>query len=257
MQIESGFDKIKSLEFWRAVAAEFVGCIFFLLCVTSVALSWGNSPASVSSNNVEIGIGIGLAIASLAQAFGHVSGGHLNPAVSLGMIVGGRISIIKGLLYIVAQCIGAIIGAALTYGLTPKGRRESLGVTGLNKEISPGQGFGLEFLFTFLLVFFVFSITDAKKKVEPYGTTLGIGIVITVCHVCLIPYTSCGINPARSFGPAVVMNMWDNHWVYWAGPMVGGAAAAIIYKLIFFVKDEECSQKEECKELEPLNGETA
>lgn len=103
----------------------------------------------------------------------------------------------------------------------------------------------------------MFSITDAKKKVEPYGTTLGIGIVITVCHVCLIPYTGCGINPARSFGPAVVMNMWDNHWVYWAGPMVGGAAAAVIYQLIFFVKDEDCTQKEECKELEQLNGETA
>ena len=109
MAITIGLDKIKTLEFWRAIAAECVGCIFFLLCVTCVALGWGNTKDNTSANNVEIGIGIGLAIASLAQAFGHISGGHLNPAVSLGMIVGGRISVIQGLLYIVAQCVGGII----------------------------------------------------------------------------------------------------------------------------------------------------
>ena len=106
MGYELGFDKISTLKFWRAVAAEFVGCIFFLLCVTCVVLSRGNS--GTSSNNVEIGIGVGFAIASLAQAFGHVSGGHLNPAVSLGMIVGGRISLIQGLFYIVAQVVGGM-----------------------------------------------------------------------------------------------------------------------------------------------------
>ena len=108
MTIDLGLDQIKSKDFWRAVLAEFVGCSLFLLCVTSVALTWGNAPTSVSSNNVEIGIGIGLSIASLAQAFGHVSGGHLNPAVSLGMIVGGRINVAQGLLYIVAQCVGGM-----------------------------------------------------------------------------------------------------------------------------------------------------
>ncbi|XP_057293297.1 aquaporin-4-like [Hydractinia symbiolongicarpus] len=238
MTITLGLDEIKSISFWRAVAAEFVGCIFFLLCVTSVALSWGNSPVSVSSNNVEIGIGIGLSIASLAQAFGHVSGGHLNPAVSLGMIVGGRISIIKGLLYIVAQCVGGIAGSALTYACTPYKWQDSLGVTSLHKDVKVGQGFGMELLFTFLLVFFVFSITDPKKKVEAYGTTLGIGVVIWVCHVCLIPFTGCGINPARSFGPAVVMNIWDDHWIYWAGPMLGGVLAAITYNFLFYAKEQ-------------------
>ena len=106
MAIELGLERIKSKDFWRAVLAEFVGCVLFLLCVTSVALGWGNSPQNISANNVEIGIGIGLAIASLAQAFGHVSGGHLNPAVSLGMIVGGRINVVQGVLYIVAQLLG-------------------------------------------------------------------------------------------------------------------------------------------------------
>ena len=106
MAIDLGLDRIKTKDLWRAVLAEFVGSTLFLLCVTSVALSWGNSSGNVSANNVEIGIGIGLSIASLAQAFGHVSGGHLNPVVSVGMIVGGRINVLQGVLYIVAQVIG-------------------------------------------------------------------------------------------------------------------------------------------------------
>lgn len=237
--IDVGLDKIATKDFWRAIFAELFGCIFFLVCVTSVALSWGNNNvANVSANNVEIGIGIGLAIASIAQAVGHVSGGHLNPAVSLGMIVGGRINVIQGLFYIVAQTIGAIIGSALTYACTPAKFREGLGVNMISPNIAVEQGFGMEVLFTFLLVFFVFSITDPKKNTEPYGTTLGIGVVIWVCHVCLIPYTGCSINPARSFGPAAVMGIWKDHWVFWVAPLLGGALAALIYNVIFFVKSE-------------------
>jgi len=249
--IDIGMDKIATKEFWRAVFAEFFGCVLFLLCVTSVALSWGNNKDNISANNVEIGIGIGLAIASLAQAVGHVSGGHLNPAVSFGMIIGGRINVLQGIMYMVAQSIGGVVGAALTYACTPATRRESLGATTINPEVAVEQGFGMELLFTFILVFFVFSITVSKKGTEPYGTTLGIGVVIWVCHVCLIPFTGCGINPARSFGPAVVMNVWDNHWVYWIGPLLGGALAALIYNVIFFVKDDsyEVAKKEEDIEL--------
>ena len=79
-----------------------------------------------------------------------------------------------------------IVGSALTYACTPELRRESLGATTLTPGLEPEQGFGMELLFTFILVFFVFSITDSKKNTEPYGTTLGIGVVIWVCHVCLV-----------------------------------------------------------------------
>lgn len=236
--IEIGLDQVKTFKFWRAILAEFLGCVLFLLCVTCVALGWGNSPDNISANNVEIGIGIGLAIATLAQAFGHVSGGHLNPAVTFGMIIAGKISILQGLLYIVAQSVGGIVGSALTYACTPKAHRDNLGVTALHKDVAVEQGFGLELLFTFILVFFVFSITDSKKNTEPYGTTLGIGVCIWVCHVCLIPFTGCGINPARSFGPAVVQNSYKDHWIYWIGPLLGGALAALLYKVLFYVEDD-------------------
>ena len=106
VKIDLGVKDVTTIEFWRAIAAEFFGMIVFLLCVTTVAQPWGNAEDNDSANHVEIGIGIGLAITSIAMMVGHVSGGHLNPAVSLGMVVGGRISVLQGLLYIPAQMIG-------------------------------------------------------------------------------------------------------------------------------------------------------
>lgn len=241
MKIDIGVKELTKINFWRAVAAEFLGCLFFLLAVTLVALQWG--PISIPANNVEIGIGIGLSITSLAQALGHVSGGHLNPAVSLGMILVGRVSVLRGIFYIIAQVVGGVVGAALTSATVPYEIRKAvnLGCTLLAPGVKPEQGFALELLFTFSLVFFVFSITDPKKggKIDGYGVTLGIGINILVAHVCLIPITGCGINPARSFGPAVVMNEWKDHWVYWIGPIVGAILASIIYPLIFYVSDDD------------------
>lgn len=109
MKIKLGIEEITTFNFWRAVAAEFLGCLLFLLAVTLVALQWSsdeNGKVDVSANNIEIGIGIGLSITSLATAFGHVSGGHLNPAVSFGMILLGRVSVLRGIMYIIAQLVG-------------------------------------------------------------------------------------------------------------------------------------------------------
>ena len=107
MAIDLGLDKIKTLEFWRAIFAEFVAVLLFVLNVTSIVLSWsGKDGVDAAANNLKLSMGIGLAIAVLVAMFAHVSGGHLNPAVSIGMIVAGKISIIQGLLYIVAQSIG-------------------------------------------------------------------------------------------------------------------------------------------------------
>jgi len=239
MNIDLGLKSICTLAFWRAVAAEFFGMVLFLLCVTTVAIPWAGQTV------VEIGIGIGLSITSIAVMIGHVSGGHLNPAVTVGCIIGGRISVIKGLFYIIAQTLGGVVGTALTYACTPKAQRDqnNLGQTNLTSGVEVGQGFGLELLFTFILVFHVLSITDPINKMEKFGTCLGIGIVIWVCHVCLVPFTGCGINPARSFGPAIVMNKWDNHWIYWVGPIVGGILAPLVYNFIFYAEEEKYSEQ--------------
>lgn len=112
MNIDLGLKSICTLAFWRAVAAEFFGMVLFLLCVTTVAIPWAGQTV------VEIGIGIGLSITSIAVMIGHVSGGHLNPAVTVGCIIGGRISVIKGLFYIIAQTLGGILLLLDFYYLT-------------------------------------------------------------------------------------------------------------------------------------------
>jgi len=254
--INHGLEDFKTIKFWRAVLAECFGMIFFLLAVSLVAQPWSNpnhlwkdknnvtqQGNDAAANNLEIGLGIGMSITTSAVLVGHVSGGHLNPAVTLGCIFAGRVSIIQGLFYIPAQVVGGIVGSALAYGLTPKYMRDmsGLGAVGLGEGVTAAQGFGLELLFTFVLVFFVLSITDPAKKTETYGCVLGIGICIWVIHVFLIPFTGCGINPARAFAPAVVMRKWANHWLYWVGPIVAAPVAAFLYNFVFFHDKEDAA----------------
>eukprot|EP00112_Aurelia_sp_Birch-Aquarium-sp1_P007040 Seg1769.8 transcript_id=Seg1769.8/GoldUCD/mRNA.D3Y31 product=Aquaporin-1 protein_id=Seg1769.8/GoldUCD/D3Y31 len=234
-------DEMKQTEFWKAIFAEFLATTLFLLNIVVVACASGMGvQGSLAARTVSIGIGIALSISTLAIAIGHVSGGHINPAVTLGMMAIRKISPVKGVLYIIAQLIGAVAGSGLAYGMTPSAYRGALGINAVDASIGlkPVQAFGLEMFFTFLLVITVCAVTDPGKKVEPYGTVLAIGISILVCHVCLIPYTGCSVNPARSFGPALVTNSWKDHWVFWVGPMLGGVLAAILYEYVFKMQED-------------------
>jgi len=238
-------EEMKETDFWKAIFAEFLASTLFLLNIVTVACASGmGTQDSLSASTVSIGIGIALSIATLAQVIGHISGGHINPAVTVGMMAIRKITPIKGFLYIIAQLLGAVAGSGLGYGLTPPGSRGGLGINAVSAKIDlkPVQAFGLELFFTFLLVLTVCAVTDPGKKVEPYGTTLAIGISILVCHVCLIPYTGCSVNPARSFGPAVVTNSWEDHWVFWVGPILGGVLAAILYEYVFKMKETQKSE---------------
>lgn len=257
--INLGIQDFTTVKFWRAVVAEFFGMVIFLLSVSLVCQPWSKTGVVDSSaNHIEIGLGIGLSITTAAVMVGHVSGGHLNPAVTLGCIFTNRISVIQGLFYIPAQMVGGITGSAIAYGLTPKAARDvsNLGAVGLGEGVTEAQGFGLELMFTMVLVFFVLSITDEKKKVETYAVPLSIGVCIVVCHLFLVPMTGCGINPARAFAPAVVMKgNWDAHWCYWVGPIVGAILAAFLYTFVFFHDEETKAAYEEpastpMKELE-------
>jgi len=226
VDINIGLDEIKTKGLWRAVIAEFLGTALFLLGTTVVCLASGTSGAAT---NIAIGIGIGLSITNSIIMVGHVSGGHLNPAVSFAMTVAGKVSILRGLLYIIAQLVGGIVGSAFTYGLLSP----AVGTLGATvPSVKEAQGFGLELLFTLILVLFVFSITDGAKSIDGGVTALAVGVCILVAHVCLIPFTGCGINPARSFGPAVVANVWTSHWIYWIGPLAGALVGAILYTFV-------------------------
>ena len=163
--------------------------------------------------------------------------GHLNPAVSAGLLTGGEMSLIKCSLYIVAQCVGATLGAGVLYGVTPEGRRGSLAANGLGEgadAVHPAAGILLEAVLSMVLVLVVYATAvDSANRISPGLAPLLIGLTVTAAHLVCIPYTGTSINPARSLGPVLVMGSLDiDHWVFWVGPLVGGVVGGIVYKFI-------------------------
>ncbi|OCT73817.1 hypothetical protein XELAEV_18032781mg [Xenopus laevis] len=234
--------ELKKKAFWRAVIAEFLAMILFVFISIGSALGIQypipSDPTNATNTEnrpqdiVKVSLAFGLAIATLAQSVGHISGAHLNPAVTLGCLLSCQISILKALMYIIAQCVGAVVGTAILSGITNQISKNSLGLNGLSEGISQGQGLGVEIMVTFQLVLCVVSITDRRRNDVSGSAPLAIGLSVALGHLIAIDYTGCGMNPARSFGSAVVANQFTNHWIFWVGPMIGGAAAAIIYDFI-------------------------
>ncbi|XP_059200464.1 aquaporin-1-like [Centropristis striata] len=230
--------EIKTCAFWRAVVAETLGMTIFVFIGLSAII--GDRNNSYPDQELKVAFAFGLAIATLAQSIGHISGAHLNPAITLGLLASCQMSLLRAFFYTVAQTLGAVAGSAIVYGIRPI-TTDSLGINKLN-EITPSQGFAVEFLLTLQLVLCVLAVTDKRRDVVGFAP-LAIGLSVGLGHLAGISFTGCGINPARSFGPAVILGSYDDHWVYWAGPMSGGVAAALLYNYLLAPTDEPFSEK--------------
>ncbi|KAJ4803337.1 Aquaporin PIP2 [Rhynchospora pubera] len=167
-------------------------------------------------------------------------GGHINPAVTFGLLVGGKVSLIRALFYMLAQVLGAICGAGLVKGFQKDLFNRYGGATNsIQGGYSHGTALGAEIVGTFILVYTVYSATDAQRSAHesyvPILAPLPIGFAVFVVHLATIPITGTGINPARSLGAAVVYNKdkpWDDQWIFWVGPFIGAAAAALYYEYV-------------------------
>lgn len=146
------------------------------------------------------------------QSIGHISGGHLNPAVTCGMLAAGNISIVRAVLYILIQCCGAAAGTATLYALLPV-EMSSAGHTALAPNVTPHQGLGIEFFLGFVLVFCVFGVCDENKPDQRFTAPLAIGLTVALGHLAAVGLTGASMNPARTFGTALVQGAWANHWV--------------------------------------------
>ena len=158
--------------------------------------------------------------------------------MSVGLLAGGELSLIKCGLYIIAQIVGAILGAGVLFGVTPEGRRGSLAANGLGEgadAVHPAAGILLEAVLTMMLVLVVYATAvDSANRISPGLAPLMIGLTVTAAHLVSIPYTGTSINPARSLGPIIVMGTLDtNHWVFWVGPLVGGVFGGVVYNFVF------------------------
>ncbi|CAI9718968.1 aquaporin-like [Octopus vulgaris] len=194
-------EEILSWDLWRATFAEFLATFLFVFAGCA-------SVSSQPTNVVQISLCFGLGIMAMVQMVGHISGGHINPAVTIAMAIVFNITPLRALFYIIAQCLGAIVGAFFLKGVSLPGA--GLGVTSL-KGINAGQGFAVELFLTFVLVAVIFATTDPNRT--HFGNaSIAIGLTVTLSHLAAIHLTGSSINPARSLGSAAAANYWEYHW---------------------------------------------
>ncbi len=212
---------------FKAYIAEFIGT--FALIFVGVGAIAANHITGGSSGLVGIALAHGLTIAVMASATAAVSGGHLNPAVTFGALLAKKIDAVNAVGYIVSQCLGGIVAAALLKMCIPLEALEavSMGTPALGDGVSTGMGLLMEIVLTFFLVFVVFGTAiDARA---PKVGALFIGLTVTLDILIGGPITGAAMNPARHLGPALLGGGMENLWLYWVGPLVGGAIAALLY----------------------------
>ncbi|KAK2402344.1 putative aquaporin TIP-type alpha [Trifolium repens] len=217
----------------RATVAEFISTCIFVFAGEGSALALRKIYKDAGASAGE------LVVLALAHAFSlfaaisasmHVSGGHLNPAVTFGALLGGRISVLRAVYYWVAQLLGSIVATLLlrlvTNNMRPQGFNVAIGV-------GVGHGLILEIVMTFGLMYVVYA-TAIDPKRGSIGTIAPLTIALVVGANILAggPFDGACMNPARAFGPALVGWRWHYHWIFWVGPLLGAAIAALLYEYI-------------------------
>jgi len=219
---------------FESMKAANVDTISYMQDITnSTVVNPGNATGASPASQIQIAFGFGFGLMCMVWAFFRISGGHLNPAVTLGLFCSGAVPPVKAVLYIIAQLCGAMLGALFSKIIYPEPHD---GITrGANAvaDGSAGKGFFLELILTFLLVFVVHMLAlevNNARNVAPFV----IGSIVFVGHLVAIPVTGTSMNPARSFGASVVANQWDHHWIFWVAPLLGGVLASVCYRVFSY-----------------------
>lgn len=209
--------------------AEFLGT--FVLCFVGQATICGQFlMGNGAGSMLPIAVAHGLALAVMVSALGRASGGHFNPAVTLGFVLTGRQSMTSAITYWISQLSGAVVASLLLRAIVPADAAVGthLGAVGPHPALSASSAFLVEFVLTFFLVTVVWG--TAVDEHAPRMGGFGIGLAYTMGMLAGGPLTGAALNPARAFGPALATGAWASHWVYWLGPLAGGATAALVHK---------------------------
>ncbi len=212
----------------RALVAELIGT--FTLIFIGVGAIAANQISGGALGLTGIALAHGLAIAAMVTATGAVSGGHLNPAVTIGLWTAKKIDLTNALGYVAAQCAGAIAAAFLIKQCVPADALTAVGMgtPALGTNISPTMGLITEIILTFFLVFVVYG--SAVDRRAPKVGGLFIGLTVALDILMGGPISGAAMNPARHLGPALLGGGLQNIWIYWVGPIAGGILAAQVYK---------------------------
>lgn len=220
----------------RHSVAEFVG-IFALVFIGGGAIMMAartNPPGSL----LAVALAHGLILALMVSATMNVSGGHLNPAVTIGFLVARRITPMMAALHVASQLLGAIAGALTLRWLMPGDLFNALrgGGQSVALDITMTQAIGLEVVATFFLMFVIYG--TAVHQLAPRIGGLAIGLTIAADILAIGPLTGASMNPGRSFGPAIATGLWEGQIVYWAGPILGAILAALVWEFLLMGRDQ-------------------
>jgi len=218
------------MDVFRRAAAEFIGTFALIFVGAGSVLVAAPSPGA---GNLEVALATGLVIAVMASAVGHISGGHFNPAVTLGFLVTGRLSPILAGAYWIAQFVGAIAGAALLKWIFTGEAQANLGAPAVGPGIEPEAALIIEAILTFFLVWVVFATAADPRGTFKSIAGLAIGLTITFDILFAGPLTGGAMNPARAFGPELLSNDWTDFWIWYVGPLAGGVLGAIAYEWLY------------------------
>ncbi|KDD69407.1 aquaporin Z [Pseudomonas mandelii] len=224
------------MSLFKRSVTELFGTFWLVLGGCGSAVLAASSPLGIGV--LGVALAFGLTVLTMAFAIGHISGCHLNPAVSVGLFVGGRFPAKELPAYIIAQVIGAIIAAALIYYIA-NGKEGFDLASGLASngygEHSPGKysmaaGFVCELVMTAMFVLIILGATDKRA---PAGLApIAIGLALTLIHLISIPVTNTSVNPARSTGPALIVGGWAiaQLWMFWVAPLLGAVVGGVTYR---------------------------
>jgi aquaporin TIP len=241
MLISMGLDHV------RRGVAEFVGT-FALIFVAAGSTIYGDL--------VGVALAAGLVIAVMVSSVAHISGGHFNPAVTLGFLVTRRISGLHAVLYWIVQFGGAALAALLLKWVLPTGAAANLGAPSLSGSVDPGQGVAIEATLTFFLLWVYFATMADPRGTFKQIAGLAVGFTITFGTLMAAGLTGAAMNPARAFGPELVSNHWTDFWVWYVGPFAGAVIAAVVYEVLY-LRGSETHEPPENGVDEPAVGTAA
>ena len=217
--------------------AELIGTMVLVLLGCGSAVFAGSVADVVGTGVGTLGVAFafGLAVIAMAYTIGNISGCHINPAITLGVFLAGRMKGKDAIMYMIFQVIGAIVGSLILFALVSSGKNAGPTTTGANGfgDGQALQAFIAELVFTFIFVLVVLGSTDSKKGAGNLAG-LAIGLTLVLIHIVCIPITGTSVNPARSIGPAIFEGgkALSQLWVFILAPLLGGAAAACCWKSI-------------------------
>ncbi|KAJ4953107.1 hypothetical protein NE237_029939 [Protea cynaroides] len=228
------FDDSFSFSSIKAYLAEFISTLLFVFAGVGSAIAYNKLTSNAAldpAGLVAVAICHGFALFVAVSVGANISGGHVNPAVTFGLALGGQITILTGIIYWIAQLVGSIVACyllkAVTGGL-------AIPTHGLGAGIGAIEGVVFEIVITFALVYTVYATAvDPKKGSLGIIAPIAIGFIVGANILAAGPFSGGSMNPARSFGPAVASGDFTDNWIYWVGPLIGGGLAGLIYGNVF------------------------